>query len=264
MSAVLRGVRVLLLAAMLSLAVAAALALWGEPSTWYVVKELKGIVIRTGMGNTHCGGGMLWLTYTRDVRDAPECRAEPGVLDRRVAERMVAARAAGDQVSGVHSSGFPFRCLMYDVHQVQWGPGTPMPAVDPAHGVFEWDWGDGRFGTTKKMWSTRVEVKNGWVIGHDVRRNVPRVVPLGIDWMGMAFNVVIYAAVLVGSKSLIAWAVRTRRDRRGLCTQCTYPRPTGAERCPECGTEFAGPARSALREAKKSENAAASSGAGPP
>lgn len=75
---------------------------------------------------------------------------------------------------------------------------------------------------------------------------VPRVIPATPIWSGIAIDVALHGALAYLALAGVSSAIARGRLRRGLCPRCRYTLRSPSTRCPECGVELAGRARSAV------------------
>lgn len=68
--------------------------------------------------------------------------------------------------------------------------------------------------------------------------DMKRFVPTGISVLALTVNIAFWFTIIFLLYTFAVVAVRTRRLRRGLCWQCSYPCSSESGRCPECGAEY--------------------------
>lgn len=82
-------------------------------------------------------------------------------------------------------------------------------------------------------WPRGVVLRRAWVYRHD-QPTEPRYVPMQPILLGFAANVAFYGVLAFLLTAGLGAAVRKRRQWRGNCSQCNYPR-SGSKVCSECG-----------------------------
>ncbi|MCC6906998.1 MAG: hypothetical protein IT430_03570 [Phycisphaerales bacterium] len=114
--------------------------------------------------------------------------------------------------------------------QTGWGP-----CLEVASG---WPMQSASYFSVRSIMSGACTVREGIFIGnalHDPGKT-PRAIPLRIIWPGAIANTLIYAAALLVPFTVVPFARRHLRRRRGHCPACNYDlRATTTGVCPECG-----------------------------
>jgi hypothetical protein len=182
----------------------------GEPKAWATTDPKVWIAGwgHSGLGVNTRGYEQCFSTSGNGSKDFLDCN---GFGPIKTADKSTepppseASFLAQSNEMYIRSCGMPFRC----VESIRWSA---------AHGC-----------NVKT-----VHESGAWHLG----RMTDEPLPFHPIWQGLLANAAIYSVPLYAAIGFVVHTRRSRRQARGLCVACAYPRAglTPAAPCPECGS----------------------------